>query len=196
MRRSDTPHPTHPLSTPHTDAYTRCRSSQRLRSLLCVPLLLLLCPSVCLRRVGEMTASLGGLKSASAIEDGIKRVCRSYTDKADQRFCYYIGGSDDAATSLLRTLSGAMMNHLPAVKVCEKLKAADGQICAVKYEAPPKAIDWATVDLSKMRVKELKHILDGWGEKCEGCTEKGDFISLIDRVKAQHVPLAAGKGDL
>ena len=96
--------------------------------------------AVCLRRVGEMSASLSSLSSASAIEDGIRRLCRSYTDKADQRFCYYIGGSDDAATSLLRTVSGALINHLPPVKVCEKLKAADGQICAVKYEAPPKAI--------------------------------------------------------
>lgn len=134
-----------------------------------------------------MTSALSSLKDAAAIESGIRSACRSYVDKADQRFCYYIGGSEDAATSLLRTVSGAMQNHLPALKICEKLKAADGQICAIKYEAPPKPIDWSTVDLNKMRVKELKHILDGWGEKCEGCTEKGDYMNLINRIKDKHI---------
>ena len=55
------------------------------------------------------------------------------------------------------------------------------------------------MDLSKMRVKELKHILDGWGEKCEGCTEKGDYMRLIDRVKHKHTGAAAAgpaKSDL
>ena len=137
-----------------------------------------------------MSASLSSVKDAALLERGIRDVCRSYTDKADQRFCYYIGGSDDAATSLLRTVSGALMNHLPPVKVCEKLKAADGQICAVKYEAPPKPIDWNTVDLHKMRVKELKHILSGWGESSEGFTEKGDYIRRINQVKDQHVTKA------
>jgi len=142
---------------------------------------------VCLKRIDEMSSALADVKDAAGIEAGIKSLCRSYTDRADQRFCYYIGGSDDAATSLLRTVSGAMLNHLPAVKICDKLKGADGQICAVRYEAPPKPIDWSTIDLNKMRVKELKHILDGWNEKCEGCTEKGDYLRLINQVKHKHI---------
>jgi len=142
---------------------------------------------VCLKRIGEMSGSLSSVKDAAGIESGIRAICRSFTDKADQRFCYYIGGSDDAATSLLRTVSGALINHLPPNKICEKLKAADGQICAVKYEQPAKPIDWDSVDLNKMRVKELKHVLSGWGEHCDGCTEKGDFIRRINQVKDQHV---------
>ena len=184
-------------------AWARAASPSQRLLLTAVCCCAVLCAAVCLRRVGEMSASLSDLRTASSIEDGIRRLCRSYTDKADQRFCYYIGGTDDAATSLLRTVSGAMMNHLPAVNICDKLKKADGQICAVKYDAPPKPIDWSAVDLNKMRVKELKQILDRWGEKCDGCTEKGDFISLIDQVKAKHIgaeaaaaSAGAGKGDL
>jgi hypothetical protein len=143
---------------------------------------------VCLKKIGEMSASLSKLKSGEEIENGIKKLCRSYKDHAEKRFCYYIGGSDDAATSLLRTISGPMKNHMPAEKICEKLKSADGQICQVKYEKPKEAIDWSSMDLNKLRVKELKDILTQWGEKCEGCNEKGDIISLIKTLLPKHVP--------
>lgn len=144
---------------------------------------------VCLKDVGQFASELGEVKNAEAIESGIKKICKTYTDKADKRFCYYIGGSDDAATSLLRSISGYLLNHLPVTKICERLKQADGEICAVKYEKPPAPIDWEKVDLNKMRVKELKHIIDQWGEKCEGCTEKGDFLRLINLVKHKHIPI-------
>ena len=42
---------------------------------------------------------------------------------------------------------------MPAEKICEKLKAKDGQICELKYE---KELDWANINLNKMKVKELK----------------------------------------
>lgn len=45
----------------------------------------------------------------------------------------------------------------------------------------------ATVDFEKMRVKELKQTLQGWGEKCEGCTEKGDFLRLIKQVLPKQI---------
>ncbi len=31
-------------------------------------------------------------------------------------------------------------------------------------------IDWKTVDLNKMKVKELKAVLVDWGETCKACT--------------------------
>ena len=52
-----------------------------------------------------------------------------------------------------------------------------------------KEIDFSTVDLKKLRVKELKKILSNWGEDCRGCAEKTDFISKINAVKHQHVEL-------
>ena len=52
-----------------------------------------------------------------------------------------------------------------------------------------KQIDWASIDLGKLRVKELKKILTDWGESCRGCAEKRDFIERIDQLKASHIEL-------
>ena len=52
-----------------------------------------------------------------------------------------------------------------------------------------KVIDVNTVDLGKLRVKELKKILNAWGEDCRGCAEKYDFVSKIKEVKHKHVEL-------
>lgn len=48
--------------------------------------------------------------------------------------CYYIGGSEDSATSLLRSISQPLRSHMPSEKICERLKGMDAQICQVKYE--------------------------------------------------------------
>jgi hypothetical protein len=50
-----------------------------------------------------------------------------------------------------------------------------------------KAIDWATVDFNKMRVKELKKILDEWNEQCKGCTEKSEYVKRIEELKPKYV---------
>lgn len=74
--------------------------------------------------------------------------------------------------------------HKPIDKVCEALKSKDQQICELKYDAP---IDWKTVDFNKMRVKELKNVLDGWGEHCKGCTEKSEYIKMIQELMPKYV---------
>lgn len=74
---------------------------------------------------------------------------------------------------------------MPPAKVCqEKLKKKDSQICELKFD---KSIDWKTVDLKKLRVKELKKILENWGEACKGCTEKTEFIKRIEELKPKFV---------
>ena len=50
-------------------------------------------------------------------------------------------------------------------------------------------IDVNAVDLNKLRVKELKKILNTWGEDCRGCAEKYDFVSKIHEVKHKHIEL-------
>ncbi len=45
------------------------------------------------------------------------------------------------------------------------------------------------MDFEKMRVKELKQTLQAWGEKCEGCTEKGDFLRLVKKVLPKQIEL-------
>lgn len=192
---------------------------------VCVLLLLPRARAVCLKRMGEFSKSLGGLKEEDAIHNGIRKACKTFTDKADKRFvrhthahtrtrteerhrssshvthrrtsrsgpvpahhcdppsmrldrsfrcvvllfasfsgrqCYYIGGSEDSATSLLRTISQPLRSHMPSEKICERLKGMDQQICEVKYEKPKEDVDLATVDFDKMRVKELKQTLTQW----------------------------------
>nr|SCD14044.1 mesencephalic astrocyte-derived neurotrophic factor [Suberites domuncula] len=119
------------------------------------------------------------------MEIELLKTCREAKGK-DERFCYYIGASDIAATKLVRLVTKPMSFSKPAEKICEDLKKKDGEICELKYE---KEIDFSTVDLKKLRVKELKKILSNWGEDCRGCAEKTDFISKINAIKHQHVEL-------
>lgn len=54
-----------------------------------------------------------------------------------------------------------------------------------------KQIDLSTVDLKKLRVKELKKILDDWDETCKGCAEKSDYIRKINELMPKYAPKAA-----
>jgi hypothetical protein len=142
---------------------------------------------VCLANIRQFQQELASESSAEKIESGIRRICKAKNDRADKRFCYYIGGSDDSATSLLRSISGPIKNALPSELICEKLKKADGQICAVRYEKPKEPVDYSKLDFTKLRVKELKDILSEWGEKCERCSEKQEYLDLIKKVMPKHV---------
>ncbi|XP_038652179.1 mesencephalic astrocyte-derived neurotrophic factor-like [Scyliorhinus canicula] len=122
-----------------------------------------------------------------AIEEHLIQACKDVKGR-ENRFCYYIGATDDAATKIVKEVSRPMSNHVPVNKICEKLKKTDSQICDLKYD---KQVDLSTVDLKKLRVKELKKILEEWGESCKGCAEKSDFIRKITDLMPKYAPLAA-----
>ena len=50
-----------------------------------------------------------------------------------------------------------------------------------------KQIDLKSVDLKKLKVRDLKKILNDWDEVCDGCLEKGDFIKRIEELKPKHL---------
>lgn len=50
-----------------------------------------------------------------------------------------------------------------------------------------KEIDWKTVNLKKLKVKDLKKILDNWEEVCDGCLEKTDYIKRVEELKPLYV---------
>lgn len=54
-----------------------------------------------------------------------------------------------------------------------------------------KQLDLSTVDLKKLKVKDLKKILEEWGESCKGCAEKSDFIRKITELMPKYAPVAA-----
>lgn len=47
--------------------------------------------------------------------------------------CYYLGGLETSATSILGELSKPLSWSMPALKICEKLKKKDGQICDLRF---------------------------------------------------------------
>lgn len=117
------------------------------------------------------------------IESAFKEYCSDLKLK-ENRFCYYLGGTEDAATGILGEMSKPLSWGMPADKVCEKLKKKDRQICELRYD---KQIDLKSVDLKKLKVRDLKKILNDWDEGCEGCLEKGDFIKRIEELKPKYV---------
>jgi len=130
--------------------------------------------------------------SPENVETAFKKVCKT-AKKDDNRFCYYVGGTEDSATSTLGELSKPISWSMPAEKICFKLYRKDEQICDMKYE---KTIDLSNVDLNKLKVKDLKKILADWDEKCKGCTEKTDFVKRIKELIPVHAPEAAKKMEL
>jgi len=119
----------------------------------------------------------------NAIEKGFKKWCKAAKLK-ENRFCYFLGGTEDAATGILGEMSKPLSWGVPPEKVCEKLKKKDKQVCELRYE---KQIDLKTIDLKKLKVRDLKKILNDWDETCDGCLEKGDFIKRIEELKPKHI---------
>ena len=122
-------------------------------------------------------------KDPKAIEKEFVKFCKPLKTK-ENRFCYFLGGTADAATGILGEMSKPLSWSMPSDKICEKLKKKDRQVCELTYE---KQIDFSTVDLKKLKVKDLKKILNDWDETCDGCLEKGDFIRKIEEVKPKHI---------
>ncbi|XP_066490189.1 cerebral dopamine neurotrophic factor [Tiliqua scincoides] len=120
--------------------------------------------------------------SMASIEDELVRSCMNTRGK-ENRLCYYIGATSDAASKIIAEVSRPMSAHVPVPKICEKLKKIDAQICELRYE---RQLDLTSVDLSKMKVSELKKILDSWGEVCRACVEKTNFVDLIKELAPKH----------
>lgn len=49
-----------------------------------------------------------------------------------------------------------------------------------------KQIDLREVDLKKLKVRDLKKILNDWDEVCDGCLEKTDYIRRIEELKPKY----------
>ena len=62
-------------------------------------------------------------------------------------------------------------------------------VCVCVFVPSEKQIDLKTVDLKKLRVRDLRKILNDWDEECRGCAEKSDFVARIEELKHKHVEL-------
>lgn len=122
-------------------------------------------------------------RDTQAIERKFKETCAEAKGK-ENRFCYYIGGLVESATGILGEMSKPLSWGMPMDKVCEKLRKKDAQICDLRYE---KQIDLNNVDLKKLKVRDLKKILNDWDESCNDCLEKGDYIKRIETLKPKYM---------
>ncbi|XP_055970667.1 cerebral dopamine neurotrophic factor [Sorex fumeus] len=145
---------------------------------------------VCTEFLGRFYDSLRarGIDFAlDTIEKELISFCLDVKGK-ENRLCYYLGATSDAATKILGEVTRPMSVHVPARKICEKLKKMDSQICELKYD---RKLDLASVDLLKMRVAELKQILYRWGEECKACAEKSDYVELIRELAPKYAAAPA-----
>ncbi|XP_026548602.1 cerebral dopamine neurotrophic factor-like, partial [Notechis scutatus] len=70
--------------------------------------------------------------SMASIEEELIKTCMEAKGK-EHRLCYYLGATEDAAAKILTEVSRPMSGHVPAAKICEKLKKVDLQICELKH---------------------------------------------------------------
>ncbi|XP_049868858.1 mesencephalic astrocyte-derived neurotrophic factor homolog [Pectinophora gossypiella] len=145
---------------------------------------------VCVATLDKFAATLSDSvkKDPKLIEAEFKKFCKGSKNK-ENRFCYYLGGLEESATGILGEMSKPLSWSMPSDKICEKLKKKDAQICDLRFE---KQIDLNNVDLKKLKVRDLKKILNDWDENCEGCIEKTDFIKRIEELKPKYM----GRSDL
>ncbi|XP_017554314.1 cerebral dopamine neurotrophic factor [Pygocentrus nattereri] len=121
--------------------------------------------------------------STALVEEGLMKACAEATGK-ENRLCYYLGASSDAAAKVTGEVSRPLSAHVPVQKICQRLQQRDQQICDLQYEQ--QVLDWSREALSKMRVLDLKRVLASWGEECRACLEKSDLIDLIQEVAPKH----------
>lgn len=132
--------------------------------------------------LGEIDAGLSAAerKDVLSIEASMQKYCDAAVGKKKQ-MCYYMGIADKVSGSaggVKREISGSFQRGINANRLCKRLKKMDQQMCELKFE---KVIDLDTVDLSKLKVKELRKVMDEKNIECVGCAEKGDFIRAINK---------------
>jgi len=140
---------------------------------------------VCIKVVNEVRkGDKKALTDKEKVNDKIRDYCKTAKDSKENRFCYYIGGTVDSATGMLYIISEPITKHVPTEKICERTKDHDLQICELRYA---KKIDLKTLTpeaMNKMRVNELKNLLQELGGTCSGCTEKSDYVAKIQAIRA------------
>lgn len=155
--------------------------------------------SVCEDVLSKVMKKAGDTTEQAKIEKAVLDVCKVLKDscgsncvnetKHQNRFCYLIGGVENAQTSIYKMqVAKPLSRYIPTEKVCEKLNDSDQGTCEIKYDKPKVPVDWAKVQerintqSNKMRVKELKQILRELGGSDKGFTEKSEYIKEIQKL--------------
>lgn len=109
-------------------------------------------------------------KNEEKVENRIGKWCKANKVRPFDKMCYYIEG-------VKRKISKDLMSGAPAELACKRYAKADDAICTLKE---PRKLD-KNMDLDKMRVKQLRELMQEFGVDCPNCLEKSD---MIKRIKA------------
>lgn len=134
---------------------------------------------VCVSVLNQVNESLAPAdrKNQLKIEAAIDTFCGQRLSSRDDKMCY-------SFLPIKKTISHPFSTGMPKLKVCQRLKASNAEICEIKY---PIKVDKENMDYNKLRVKQLKGILADRGVDCDGCLEKSDYVA---RCKAtEHLEL-------
>ncbi len=105
--------------------------------------------------------------------------------------CYYLGGTEDAATGILGEMSKPLSWGMPVEKVCEKLKKKDKQICELRY-GNNKATGFELMNLTGCSFsRETNRFEERRPEKAEGERPEKDLERL-----GRNLRRLLGKGRL
>jgi mesencephalic astrocyte-derived neurotrophic factor len=123
------------------------------------------------------TLSKEDSKSKPKIEAAMGEYCANNDNKLsarEKKICYYID-------PIKRDVAQPFSLGMSSLKVCKRITKSNPEICTVKF--PVKTDNMEKKDLSKLRVKQLKQILDGRGVDYKGLLEKEEFIQKVQETE-------------
>jgi len=134
---------------------------------------------VCVKVMDDIKATLSKAdsKSKPKIEAAMQKYCENKDKKLtarEKKICYYID-------PIKRDVAQPFSLGMPSLKVCKRITKANPEICSVKF--PVKTDKMEKKDLSKLRVKQLKKILDERGVDYKGLLEKEEFIKKVQATE-------------
>jgi len=127
---------------------------------------------VCIKVIEDIRNSLEKKDRSNKpkIEEAMGKYCSSEIAARERKICYYID-------PIKRDVSQPFSTGMPADRVCKRINKTNPEICGVKF--PVKTEKMEAKDISKLRVKQLKSILQDRGVECKGCVEKAEFIKKV-----------------
>merc|ERR1711865_46616 len=125
-------------------------------------------PRVCEKFYNGVMDSMQASDDAEKTENRITKWCKANQIRPFDKMCYYIEG-------IKRSIAKDLKMGAPAELACKRLGKKDDAICTLKE---PRKLD-NNMDLDKMRVKQLRELMQEFGVDCPNCLEKSDMIKRI-----------------
>ncbi|OQS04095.1 hypothetical protein THRCLA_03626 [Thraustotheca clavata] len=139
---------------------------------------------VCIKVIDELKTTYntllqekGGKNKLAAAEQALeKMVGKKKADPKDKRLYYFL-------EPMKKDAARQVTFGKETLKICQSLSKKNPEFCSIRY--PLKAAPGT--DYSKMRVKELKKILQERGVTCNGCIEKTDYIKRLKETERDEL---------